>query len=84
MSALVTLDNRRSPLPRDKAIRVLSIRASDTMADPGVLPSEGACIVKIDGSRHNDMSDAGSAQLKQTITQALELFLAGGCGLNRP
>lgn len=84
VAALVTLDNRRSPLPRDKAVRVLSIRAGDTEADPGVLPSEGACIVKINGARHNDMSDAGSAQLKQAITEALELFLAGGCGLDRP
>lgn len=63
---------------------MLAIRASDTEADPGVRPSEGACIVKIDGSRHNDMSDAGSAQLKQTISATLELFFAGGCGLNRP
>ncbi len=85
VSALVTLDNRRAPLPRDAAVKVLSIRASDTEADPGVLPSEGACIVKIDGSRHNDMSDAGSDRLKQTIAQTMERFLAdGSCGLSRP
>ncbi|MDQ2989758.1 MAG: alpha/beta hydrolase, partial [Pseudomonadota bacterium] len=61
------------------------IRASDTEADPGVLPSDGACIVKIDGARHNDMFDGGSAQLKQTIAQTMERFLAdGSCGLSRP
>lgn len=82
VSALVTLDNRRAPLPRDPAVKVLSIRASDTEADPGVLPPAGACIVKIDGSRHNDMADAGSDQLKQTIAQTMERFLAdGSCGL---
>jgi hypothetical protein len=46
---------------------VLSIRASDTEADPGVLPTAeeqqefGACIVRIAGSRHNDMYDGGVA-----------------------
>lgn len=85
VSTLVTLDNRRAPLPRDPAVRVLSIRAGDTVADPGVLPTEGACIVKIDGARHNDMSDGGSEQLKQTISQTLARFLAdGSCGLSRP
>ena len=81
VSALITLDSRRAPLPRDPAVKVLSIRATDTEADPGVLPAEGACIVKIDGARHNDMYDAGSAQLKQAIVQTLERFLAdGSCG----
>src|SRR5690606_31768005 len=37
-SVLVTLDNRRYPLPRSGDIRVLSVRGSDFEADPGVLP----------------------------------------------
>ena len=37
-TTLVTLDNRRYPLPRDQ-IRVLSIRGSDFDADAGVLPT---------------------------------------------
>lgn len=84
--ALITLDNRRAPLPRSAATKVLSIRAGDTEADPGVLPGDderrqfGTCLVKISGSRHNDMQDAGSAQLKAKITHAIALFLGPGKG----
>jgi hypothetical protein len=79
--ALVTLDNRRERLPRSQATHVLSIRASDTEADPDVLPSKaeaaqfGACIMKIGRARHNDMQDGGSAQLKRKIVHAIETFL---------
>ena len=38
---LITLDNRRVPLPREARLRVLSLRGSDFAADPGVLPSAG-------------------------------------------
>jgi hypothetical protein len=81
IAALITLDNRRAQLPRSPVTRVLSIRAADTQADPGVLPSAqeqrqfAACIVKIGGSRHNDMQDAGSAALKATIVEIVEMFL---------
>ncbi|RJY13313.1 alpha/beta fold hydrolase [Parashewanella spongiae] len=37
VTSVVTLDHRRVPLPRDKNIKVLSIRASDFPADEGVL-----------------------------------------------
>ncbi|MCA1858362.1 alpha/beta hydrolase [Massilia oculi] len=82
VSALVSLDSRRVALPRTDGIRVLSIRASDTAADPGVLPDEGeqrrhgSCIVRIEGARHNDMQDEGSARLKEAILAILETFLA--------
>jgi pimeloyl-ACP methyl ester carboxylesterase len=81
VAALVSLDNRRSVLPRSDKIKVLSIRASDTTADPGVLPTQaeqaryGTCVVTIAGSRHNDMQDAGSAMLKDRIAHALSTFL---------
>jgi pimeloyl-ACP methyl ester carboxylesterase len=70
--ALITLDTRRSALPRTRSPRVLSIRASDTEADPGVLPTAdeqqefGSCIVRIAGSRHNDMYDGGSVARSRT------------------
>lgn len=82
VAALISLDSRRVPLPRAAGIRVLTIRASDTVADPGVLPDEqersryGACIVRIEGARHNDMADGGSEQLKARITSAIASFLA--------
>jgi dienelactone hydrolase len=79
---LITLDNRRLALPRSSKTHVLTIRASDTTADSGVLPTEeersryGSCVVHIEGSRHNDMQDEGSEQLKSRITSAIDTFLA--------
>lgn len=82
VSSLISLDSRRVAFPRSAGIHVLTIRASDTTADPGVLPNEeersryGTCVVHIEGSRHNDMQDAGSEQLKARITSAIDTFLA--------
>lgn len=82
VSSLISLDSRRVTLPRTANIHVLTIRASDTAADPGVLPNEderrryGTCVVHIEGSRHNDMQDAGSEQLKAKIVSAIDTFLA--------
>jgi hypothetical protein len=77
---LITLDNRRVPLPRNKT-RVLSIRASDFPADAGVLPgiqeqlASASCVLKIDHARHNDMQDKGPADLKKKIAQLIRRFL---------
>lgn len=74
---LVTLDHRRVPLPRSSEIKVLSIRASDFPADPGVLHSTiekkryGSCIIKIDDAKHNDMSDSGPSWLKERISNII-------------
>lgn len=82
VSALISLDSRRVALPRAADIPVLTIRASDTAADPGVLPDQhersryGSCVVHIEGARHNDMQDGGSAQLKASILSAIGVFLA--------
>lgn len=82
VAALISLDSRRVALPRSAAIRVLTIRASDTAPDPGVLPDEQerrslrTCVVHIDGARHNDMQDAGSEALKAGILSAIDIFLA--------
>lgn len=85
-TTLITLDHRRHPLPRDPSIKVLSIRGSDFEADPGVLPDKqerarsGACITRIDPSRHNDMHDGGPTELKARISELIGNFLRnGGC-----
>ncbi|GGP19281.1 alpha/beta hydrolase [Silvimonas iriomotensis] len=81
ISALITLDNRRVPLPVTEHFKVLSIRATDTVADPGVLPSAQAIqgtslqLVTLQGAHHNDMQDAGPEALKQQIRAALTGFL---------
>jgi predicted dienelactone hydrolase len=82
VSRIISLDSRRVAFPRSPDIRVLTIRASDTVADPGVLPNMkerrrfGTCVVRIEGARHGDMQDSGSAQLKAKITSAIKTFLA--------
>lgn len=82
VSTLITLDHRRMPLPRTFSTRVLSIRASDFDADPGVLPNSqeqskfGMGIVKLKGAKHNDMQDGGSPELKRSILASMESFLA--------
>jgi pimeloyl-ACP methyl ester carboxylesterase len=82
VSSFISLDSRRVALPRSSSVHVLTIRASDTTADPGVLPNEeersryGTCVVHIEGSRHNDMQDGGSEQLKARIVSAIDTFLA--------
>lgn len=81
VSGLITLDHRRYPLPRDSSIRVLSIRASDFLADPGVLPSNEEIelypiqIIEIKQARHIDMHDGGPPGLKATILESISYFL---------
>jgi dienelactone hydrolase len=89
-SAVITLDNRRAPLPKDGAPKLLSIRASDFAADPGVLPNagerrrSGACIMTIAGAHHSDINDGGGAELKQAIAHAVQSFLRPPPGLTTP
>lgn len=84
IAGLITLDNRRAALPRSERIRVLSLRAADTGADPGVLPTLDeqqrlkACIVALPGARHNDMFDGGPPELRRRILAAIDAFLAPG------
>ncbi|RYV03917.1 alpha/beta hydrolase [Shewanella sp. OPT22] len=79
--ALITLDHRRVPLPRLKNIRVLSIRGSDFPADPNVLYTAEeleryrVCVVTIEKSRHNDMTDHGPTWLKVAIKKSINHFL---------
>ncbi|NOU50471.1 alpha/beta hydrolase [Pseudoalteromonas sp. JBTF-M23] len=81
VNTIITLDHRRVPLPRTNKINILSIRASDYPADPGVLPTDaeqqqyGSCIVKIAKSRHNDMSDYGPNWLKAHISKIIDGYV---------
>ena len=73
ISDIITLDHRRVPLPKTSKIKVISIRASDYLADIGVLPTPkeqvkyGSCVVKIEDSKHNDFWDGGSTSLKNIV-----------------
>lgn len=83
ITAVVTLDNRRAPLPHDKSLRVFSIRASDFEADEGVLPDVkernvfAICIVKIPHAEHNDLTDAGPRWLKTDVQTLLAKYVKG-------
>ncbi|CCH53948.1 hypothetical protein BN8_03084 [Fibrisoma limi BUZ 3] len=78
---LITLDNRRMPLPRTRRPRVLSLRSSDQPADEGVLPTPaeqqtlGIRIVVLPNTRHNDMWDGASDQQKAEINRYIKAFL---------
>lgn len=82
--ALVTLDNRRVPLPASVELPVLTIRSSDQMADPGVLPDLAAqshaktCIVRMASTRHDDMNNAATAPEKAKIVASVLRFLRHG------
>jgi dienelactone hydrolase len=75
--AAISLDNLRMPLPRTRSPQICSIRASDTNADPDVLPNEedanyyGIRIVKIEGLKHGDMQDWAAPEFKQQILAAI-------------
>ncbi|WP_324671350.1 serine aminopeptidase domain-containing protein [Hymenobacter sp. GOD-10R] len=79
---VISLDNRRMPLPRTRHPRILSIRSSDQVADEGVLPTAaeqkafGIKIVKLPATIHNDVWDGATAAQKQEIGEAISNFLA--------
>ena len=78
---LVTLDNRRLPLPRSKTPRVLSLRSNDAPADEGVLPTReeelrfGIKVVRMDNTRHNEMSDRANGDQREAIRWLVFAFL---------
>ncbi|HEX8328064.1 MAG TPA: alpha/beta hydrolase [Hymenobacter sp.] len=78
---LISLDHRRMPLARARTPQVLSIRSSDQVADPGVLPTpdeqaaQGMKIVQLPATIHNDMWDGGTPQQRQEIEDHISRFL---------
>jgi pimeloyl-ACP methyl ester carboxylesterase len=81
LSALVTLDNRRLPIPRSKLLRVLSLRSSDMPPIPGIVPTAKERaefqikIVQLSNAKHDQMYDGGSDATKRDIVNAVESFL---------
>jgi pimeloyl-ACP methyl ester carboxylesterase len=78
---IITLDNRRMPLPKMKSLQVLSLRSSDQPADEGVLPSDddlkkyGITIMKLPNTIHNHMDDNGSDVDKDEIKRLIYSYL---------
>lgn len=78
---LITLDNRRLPLPRADKPRVLSLRSSDAPPDEGVLPTReeellyDMRIVPLNTVRHNEMSDRANDEQREAIKWLVLGFL---------
>jgi predicted dienelactone hydrolase len=79
---VISLDNRRMPLPRARWPRVLSLRSSDQVADSGVLPTLAerrryrTTIITLPHTIHNDMWDGATPVQKQEINDYITPFLA--------
>jgi pimeloyl-ACP methyl ester carboxylesterase len=78
---LISLDNRRVPLPRARRPKVLSLRSSDQVADSGVLPTSteqarfGTQLVQLPATLHNDMWDGATSTQQQEMNAAISQFL---------
>jgi pimeloyl-ACP methyl ester carboxylesterase len=79
VSRVITLDNLRVPLLAQGATKILSFRSHDTQfkPDPGVVPTlvnPNIDIVRTQ-AQHNDLSDRGPENVKESIEGALDQFL---------
>jgi dienelactone hydrolase len=72
---VISIDSLRYPMPVKHSLPILTLRATDTKADEGVLPLTGAKIVIIKNAKHNDMYDAATDQVKTDILNEISYFL---------
>lgn len=80
VAAVVSLDNRRMAFPRAGRVPILSLRSSDQVADPGVIPDEteraGLRITIIPVAvRHDDMWDGATEAQQAEMLRAVENYL---------
>jgi pimeloyl-ACP methyl ester carboxylesterase len=80
---VVTLDNLRVPFMTDGKFKILSFRSKDPVfkADPGVVPDDEVCqkagiTVIRTAYQHTDMSDRGPDEVKSSIQNIIDKFLA--------
>lgn len=77
----ISLDSLRMPFPRSGKIPILSLRANDTQADPGVLPPEktdkkfNITIITLKDAKHIDLCDRGSESIRKEINKFVLNFL---------
>lgn len=81
VNKIITLDNRRMPLPRTKQPRVFSLRSSDQPTDEGVLPTDyeqkkfRIKIVKLRNTIHNNMDNHANTAQRKEINNYILTFL---------
>lgn len=79
---LITLDNRRMPLPRTSEPMIYSLRSSDMPADDEVLPANVSGVTEnvrlefLKRCKHNDMDNSGSRRQHKVIVRFVKEFLA--------
>ncbi|MBH1959899.1 MAG: alpha/beta hydrolase [Flavobacteriia bacterium] len=79
---IITLDNRRMPLPKSEKVRVYSLRSSDQPADEGVLPTGKETekykmkTVKLANTIHNEMDDKANDRQRIEIQNCILKFLS--------
>lgn len=79
---LITLDNRRMPLPRTSEPRIYSLRSSDMPADEDVIPSnvsgvtENVRLVFLKRCPHSKMADSGNRRQRKMIVRYVIEFLS--------
>lgn len=70
---VITLDHLRHPIPRTSAPRIHTLRASNTEADPGVIPTEEELtrhrigLIRLENMNHGDMDDKGTPEQHRRI-----------------
>lgn len=88
---VVTLDNLRVPFVTDGKIKILSFRSHDPVfkTDPGVVPDDATCakagitVVRTE-FQHNELSDRGPDNVKESIEAKVEQFLDQDDGSTTP
>lgn len=83
IARVVTLDNLRVPFMTDGKFKILSFRSKDPVfkTDPGVIPASDICkksgitIVRT-SFQHTEMSDRGPEEVKESIENTVDKFLA--------
>lgn len=81
VAKIITLDNRRMPLPQTKKVKVYSLRSSDQPADAGVLPTAAAVkkyamtLINLPNTTHNEMDDHANYLQRTEMQQHILDFL---------
>lgn len=81
VSQVISLDSLRMPFPKNKNLKILTLRAIDTKADDGVLPNKveqekfGIHVIKLKNARHIDLCDRGSTKIKCEVDNDILNFL---------
>lgn len=72
---VISIDSLRYPFPVKHSLPILTLRATDTKPDEGVLPLKDAKIVTIKNAKHNEMYDAATDGVQSDIMNEISNFL---------